>query len=297
MLDRLTYCGLNDVYFKKLIKENKELLPRLLKGICGIDVSYDDILMQNVEIQDEINLKTTRFDISIKICYLRIDLESENERHGNISYIDNIKIYYLSRLHSSSYEKLDYNEMNKSYVIFLYNFDIGYQNLITESVMFNKTDNIEYPHLKVYDINLSKVDKSSKIELERLFDLLRSLDINKYLGGNDPFLKGVANMIEEYDKDEILRLQAQLRKDNEIELRSMRNYAKKVGLEEGRAEGLAEGLAEGRAEGRAEGLAEGLAEGEKNKAIEMARTMILDNVSINLIAKYTGLSEEEIKKL
>ena len=66
MLDRLTYCGLNDVYFKKLIKENKELLPRLLKGICGIDVSYDDILMQNVEIQDEINLKTTRFDISIK---------------------------------------------------------------------------------------------------------------------------------------------------------------------------------------------------------------------------------------
>ena len=61
----------------------------------------------------------------------------------------------------------------------------------------------------------------------------------------------------------------------------MRNYAKKVGLEEGRAEGRAEGLAEG----------------EKNKAIEMARTMILDNVSINLIAKYTGLSEEEIKKL
>ena len=281
MLDRLTYCGLNDVYFKKLIKENKELLPRLLKGICGIDVSYDDILMQNVEIQDEINLKTTRFDIAIKICNLRIDLESENERHGNISYYDNRKIYYLSRLHSSSYEKLDYNEMNKSYVIFLYNFDIGYQNLITESVMFNKTDNIEYPHLKVYDINLSKVDKSSKIELERLFDLLRSLDINKYLGGNDPFLKGVANMIEEYDKDEILRLQAQLRKDNEIELRSMRNYAKKVGLEEGRAEGRAEGLAEG----------------EKNKAIEMARTMILDNVSINLIAKYTGLSEEEIKKL
>lgn len=285
MLERLTYCGLNDVYFKKLIKENKELLPRLLKGICGIDVAYDDILMQNVEIQDEVNLKTTRFDISIKICNLRIDLENENTRHGDISYYDNRKMYYLARLHSSSYDKIDYNKMNKSYVIFLYNFDIGYKNLITESVMYNKTNKKEYQHFKVYDINLSKVNKSSTIELERLFDLLRSLDIEKYLAGNDPFLKGVADMIEEYDKDEILRLQAQLRKDNEIELRSMRNYAKKVGHDEGLREGRKEGMAQGKAEGRAEGIK------------SVARGMLKIGISIDQIIMATGLSEEEIKKL
>jgi len=74
--------------------------------------------------------------------------------------------------------------------------------------MYNKTAGIEYPQLKIYDIKLSKVNKSSTIELERLFDLLKSRDIDKYLGLSDPFLKGVANMIEEYDKDELLRLQA-----------------------------------------------------------------------------------------
>jgi predicted transposase/invertase (TIGR01784 family) len=288
-MSKLTYCGLNDVYFKNLLKENKELLPRLLKGICNIDVTYDEIVMQNVEIQDEVKLRTTRFDIAIKVCNLRIDLESENQSHGDLEYYHNRKLYYLSRLHSQSDDKIDYNQMNKSYVIFLYNFNMGYDNLITESVMYNKTAGIEYPHLKIYDINLSKVNKSSTIELERLFDLLKSRDIDKYLGLSDPFLKGVANMIEEYDKDELLRLQAQLRRDNEIELRSMKEYAKRTGHEEG--------LAEGRAEGRAQGLTEGRAEGEKAKAIEMAKNLLSLGVDINTVSKASGLSVDELKKL
>ena len=292
-MSKLTYCGLNDVYFKKLLKEHKELLPRLLKGICNIDVTYDEIVMQNVEIQDEVKLRTTRFDIAIKVCNLRIDLESENQSHGDLEYYNNRKLYYLSRLHSQSYDKIDYNQMNKSYVIFLYNFNMGYEDLITESVMYNKTAGIEYPHLKIYDINLSKVNKSSKIELERLFDLLKSRDIDKYLGLSDPFLKGVANMIEEYDKDELLRLQAQLRRDNEIELRSMKEYAKRTGHEEG----LAEGRAEGRAQGLTEGRAEGRAEGEKAKAIEMAKAMLNDKANVELIVKYTGLTLDEVLKL
>ncbi|MCR5705854.1 MAG: hypothetical protein K6G48_03525, partial [Acholeplasmatales bacterium] len=126
-----------------------------------------------------------------------------------------------------------------------------------------------------------------------------------YLGENDPFLKGVANMIEEYDKDEVLRLQAQLRRDNEIEIRSMKNYAKKVGREEGlaegRAEGKAQGLAEGRAEGKAQGIAEGkaqgIAEGEKAKAIEIAKNLLKLGVDIKLISEASGLSVEEIKRL
>ena len=159
--------------------------------------------------------------------------------------------------------------------------------------MYNKTAGIEYPHLKIYDINLSKVNKSSTIELERLFDLLKSRDIDKYLGLSDPFLKGVANMIEEYDKDELLRLQAQLRRDNEIELRSMKEYAKRTGHEEG----LAEGRAEGRAQGLTEGRAECRAEGEKAKAIEMAKAMLNDKANVELIVKYTGLTLDEVLKL
>jgi predicted transposase/invertase (TIGR01784 family) len=65
----------------------------------------------------------------------------------------------------------------------------------------------------------------------------------------------------------------------------------------GREEGLAEGEAKGREEGRVEGRAEGLAEGEHNKALESARSMKADGMSAELIAKYTGLTVEQINSL
>ena len=51
----------------------------------------------------------------------------------------------------------------------------------------------------------------------------------------------------------------------------------------------AKGLAKGRAEGRAEGI-------EENKRAN-ARRMKADNMDINLISKYTGLTAEEISTL
>ena len=54
---------------------------------------------------------------------------------------------------------------------------------------------------------------------------------------------------------------------------------------EGREEGLAEGLAEGREEGRVE------------ERLETARRMRSDGLSMEMVVRYTGLSEEEINKL
>jgi len=58
-----------------------------------------------------------------------------------------------------------------------------------------------------------------------------------------------------------------------------------------------EGLAEGREEGRILGREEGRAEGERQKAMEFARMLIADGESKEKIARYTGLSTEEIEKL
>lgn len=60
---------------------------------------------------------------------------------------------------------------------------------------------------------------------------------------------------------------------------------------ERKAEARAE--ARGRAEGRAQGRNEGIEETRKDNA----RRMKADGMDISLIAKYTGLSEEEIKDL
>jgi predicted transposase/invertase (TIGR01784 family) len=58
-----------------------------------------------------------------------------------------------------------------------------------------------------------------------------------------------------------------------------------IGFEKGRAEGEAKGIEKGRAEGRAEGI------------IETARKMKADGLPCEVIAKYTGLTTDEISKL
>ena len=57
------------------------------------------------------------------------------------------------------------------------------------------------------------------------------------------------------------------------------------------------GRAEGRAEGLAEGLAEGEKKGEKKGIIKTAKNMKAEGLPASLIAKMTGLPEEEINKL
>ena len=53
------------------------------------------------------------------------------------------------------------------------------------------------------------------------------------------------------------------------------------------------GLAKGRAEGRAEGLAEGKAE----QTVAIAKEMLSDGMSAEMISKYTGLTIDEIEAL
>jgi len=53
----------------------------------------------------------------------------------------------------------------------------------------------------------------------------------------------------------------------------------------------------GHVEGHAEGHAEGLVEGRTEEKIEIARNMKSDGVDPKVIAKYTGLSPEEIERL
>ena len=80
-------------------------------------------------------------------------------------------------------------------------------------------------------------------------------------------------------------------------VRREREKGKAEGLAEGRAEGRAEGMAEGLQQGKAEGLQQGKAEGAHNNAIASAKIMKADGMPIPLIAKYTGLSEEQVSKL
>ena len=58
-----------------------------------------------------------------------------------------------------------------------------------------------------------------------------------------------------------------------------------------------EGRREGMEKGMKEGIKEGMKEGMKEGKLETVRRMLSDDVPIETIIKYTGLTEKEIKAL
>ena len=50
-------------------------------------------------------------------------------------------------------------------------------------------------------------------------------------------------------------------------------------------------------EGIAEGMEKGMELGMNQKALDIARNMLADGVDINLIMKYSGLTQEQIEKM
>ncbi len=102
-----------------------------------------------------------------------------------------------------------------------------------------------------------------------------------------------------YTPEELLEYTKYELKQEEIQTKI--NDARKLGKEEGLAEGMEKGLAMGEEKGLAEGMEKGLAMGEEKgahqKAIENARRMLRDQLPLELIAEYSGLSVEEVNKL
>ena len=80
---------------------------------------------------------------------------------------------------------------------------------------------------------------------------------------------------------------------NEYDKRQAYLYGNQIMLEEERRLGREEGIKEG----REEGIKEGREEGIKENQIAIARGMKKDNIDVNSISKYTGLTIEEIKNL
>ena len=75
------------------------------------------------------------------------------------------------------------------------------------------------------------------------------------------------------------------------------NTAKMEGRMEGLVEGRAEGRMEGLVEGRSEGLEIGREEGEKKERLKNARNFKEMGVPLDIIARATGLTIEEIESL
>ena len=101
------------------------------------------------------------------------------------------------------------------------------------------------------------------------------------------------------EKIDILTLSPTERKlyESRMKLKSDITTISETQFSAGVERGLAEGKSLGLAEGEARGKSLGLAEGSRQKALETARNLLVIGLSIENIAKATGLTVEEVETL
>ena len=111
---------------------------------------------------------------------------------------------------------------------------------------------------------------------------------------------GFDRLIEEAEIAKFTPQEMREYETNKMAYRDIKNSvdtAKREGIAEGMEKGIKEGMELGMAKGKQEGLAEGMEKGMNQRSLDIARNMLADGVDLNLIMKYSGLTQEQIEKL
>ena len=259
-----------------------------------IDVEYEDILNNICLAKNELdknneNDKGERCDYVALLSDTSLNIEVNN--NSSLEVLER-NMEYAHRLYSKKIRRGEENYQYTQVIQFnLNNFAFKGNDKIVDIYTVTNDDNIGLSNklifVQIYVPNLRKKwytkGMKSLSEEEKYILALVEMDLDKLndLGGE--------NIMDEYVKEA---------EEVSFEGGVGEAYDKEWALrDQGYRDGLSQGKAEGREEGKAEGKAEGISEGKNERNIEIAKNMLKDNVLVESISKYIGLSIEEVNKL
>jgi len=317
MTDKSKYVRF-DWAIKRILRDkaNKEVLEGLITVLLGEAVTITEIL-ESASNKDRFEDKTNRVDVKAKtaageLIIVEVQLTKERDFFQRILFGTSTSI--IEQIGMSQ----QYSIIKKIYSINILYFDFGcgddyaYHGVTTFRGMTKKDSVLKLNHES--ERKYLRKTTARMTMPEEVFPEYFLLMISHF---NEVARTPIEEWMQ-YLKDAVISddtttpgLQAAREKlaymsMTEREQREYREYMVSVHAardawetlrDESRAEGHAEGLAEGLAEGEAKGRAEGRAEGETKTRRENALKMKADNMPVELIAKYTGLTVEEIAAL
>ena len=301
-----------DWAMKRLLrnKSNYVVLEGFLSTLLGEDVRIVRFLESEGN-QEDANDKFNRADMLAEDSQGRL-LIIEVQNNHELDYFHRM-LYGVSKT-ISEYINLgdDYDRVRKLYSINIVYFELGqgkdyvYHGKTEFRGLHDKEDILQlsvrqrelfvgknagdiFP--EYYVLRVNDFDKVAKTPLDEWIEFLKTGVINQ-----SATAKGLPEARERLRVDSLspAEKRAYVRA---MEAQSYQRSVIKSGWIEGRAEGREEGLAEGRAEGREEGLAEGRAEGELQKARAIAVEMKHAGMTVEMIARFTQLTPDEIARL
>ena len=279
-----------DLGFKKIfgVEENKDLLISLVNSIVSEEDQIDSL-----EITNPYNIQHFKDD---KLSVLDIKAKALDGRRFNIeiqirdaTHYPKRILYYWGRMYTEQLQKgEDYAQLSKAIGIHIVNFDAVPENDDYHS-MFRikevKKDFEYFDDMELHIIELKKFSSGIENDHDKLISKIKtSLDawvafLTKYElldPSKDPIGAEITKAI---DVIEHMNLTAEERESYEARLKWLRDEVDAIETAERKAAEVAK--VEGREEGK----------------IEMAKAMLADGESAERIAKYSGLSVDEINSL
>ena len=320
MKDELQITLTNDYAFKRLLgsEENKPLLQDFLE--CILDLPPQQVLdlefMDKELTKEEFSDKTGILDVKLKLTDGTV-IDIEIQASWNASFVKRT-LFYWAKMYTADFKAGEsYDKLHRCIAIniiadgFRLNDAIHSEYLLQEKTAHTVlTDVLEIHFLDLQAAKKAKEEGKATGKRSQLINWLRFIGAtNRKERAMIATMSPVLQMLNE--KIDILTLspierklyESRMKLKSDITTISETQFSAGVerGLAEGKSLGLAEGKSLGLAEGKSLGLAEGkslgLAEGSRQKALETAHNLLVIGLSIENIAKATGLTVQEVENL
>ncbi len=261
--ESLTFA--NNFLFCKILESEPEICRRILELLLHIKIERLEEPQAERMLQEGLDSKSVRFDVYVKDSNRVFDIEIQTATKYNLQKRSR---YYQSMIDMDCLTHgEDYEHLKDSYIIFICLEDIFdkklpayfFENICVQDGKTRLKDGA----YKVF-FNASEYDKIESKEEKAFFKFL--------LGdsADDEFTRTIAEKVNRAKKSAAFRRQY-MTWEQEMK------HLSRVAFEEGKAEGLSEGA--------------------RQKAVENAKNMLNDGVQVEQIAKWTGLSVDEIMEL
>jgi len=312
MEEELQITLTNDYAFKRLLgsEENKPLLQDFLE--CILDLTPQQVIglefMDKELTKEEFSDKTGILDVKLKLIDGTI-IDIEIQASWNASFVKRT-LFYWAKMYTADFKAGEsYDKLHRCIAIniiadgFRLNDAIHSEYLLQEKTAHTVlTDVLEVHFLDLQAAKTAKEKGKATGKQGQLINWLR------FIGATDrkeramiATMSPVLQMLNE--KIDVLTLSPTERKlyESRMKLKSdittISETQFSAGVERGKSLGLAEGKSLGLAEGKSLGLAEGEVRGSRQKALETARNLLVIGLSVENIAKATGLTVQEVETL
>ena len=281
------YNARYDAVFKNAVANDREVFHDFLKLSLEREIK-DYKIIPNEMPKKNYSIRSKTLDINVKTDIGNIIVEINNGYYNSLPIRN---LVYLSSVFSNSVSRGESYDNVPLHILLNITWGKGLKGDILTDYYVQSDKKIKYcDRIIIREINMDLLlntwyykDKKEAQKYSHFLMLgLDKKDLN-YLCEKEghKYMKKYMKNVEELNEDSEFVNVISPDKDNEMVINTLKNEA----IKEGKLEGIKEG--------KLEGIKEGI---EKN-TLETAKKMLDDNLSIDMVSKYTGLTKEEINSL